>query len=208
MSESKLSAQDELDQLIAEQERDQRYGDRMFSFSLDAAISAESETTYGELATGQRDILEDVEPTLHWPNSRASRYSPAQHPSYRRLYRDRNRITAWVTCRYCGRPRLVRGQPFQIQAAASRQCKRCSPKYLGGLRSSWTTPRGPMTHCLRGHEFTPENTRIKATGKRRCRTCERAWDNERMRRRRATDPAYVARENMARRNRHQQQRVS
>jgi hypothetical protein len=27
------------------------------------------------------------------------------------------------------------------------------------------------THCDRGHEFTPENTRLRAGGQRECRTC-------------------------------------
>lgn len=31
-----------------------------------------------------------------------------------------------------------------------------------------------MTHCKRGHEFTPENTRALMHGRRCCRTCERA----------------------------------
>lgn len=30
------------------------------------------------------------------------------------------------------------------------------------------------THCLNGHEYTPENTRVTKEGWRRCRTCERA----------------------------------
>lgn len=29
------------------------------------------------------------------------------------------------------------------------------------------------THCIRGHEFTPENTRHRKTGARVCRACER-----------------------------------
>ena len=35
------------------------------------------------------------------------------------------------------------------------------------------------THCIHGHEFTPENTRIKSNGIRLCRTCERNRDRER-----------------------------
>jgi HNH endonuclease len=30
------------------------------------------------------------------------------------------------------------------------------------------------THCPRGHEYSAENTRISRSGKRTCRTCERA----------------------------------
>lgn len=31
-----------------------------------------------------------------------------------------------------------------------------------------------QTHCLNGHEFSPENTYIEASGSRRCRECKRA----------------------------------
>lgn len=31
------------------------------------------------------------------------------------------------------------------------------------------------THCKRGHEFTPENTYLKKTG-RECKTCQRIWN--------------------------------
>jgi hypothetical protein len=37
-----------------------------------------------------------------------------------------------------------------------------------------------LTHCKRGHEFTPENTYVSPGGKRSCRTCNydrnRRWD--------------------------------
>jgi hypothetical protein len=40
-----------------------------------------------------------------------------------------------------------------------------------------------MTHCKRGHEYNPENTRITSTGSRQCRVCVRNL------RRAAYDPA-------------------
>lgn len=43
-----------------------------------------------------------------------------------------------------------------------------------------------ITHCKRGHEFTPENTaRHGVTGSRVCRQCVRDYNREAMRRRRA-----------------------
>lgn len=40
------------------------------------------------------------------------------------------------------------------------------------------------THCKRGHEFTPENTRIRSGGRRECRTCMRVQLREQKRRKR------------------------
>ncbi|MBD3778492.1 MAG: hypothetical protein IE923_04405 [Micrococcales bacterium] len=31
-----------------------------------------------------------------------------------------------------------------------------------------------LTHCKRGHEFTPDNTRVRRSGGRDCRACDRA----------------------------------
>jgi hypothetical protein len=38
--------------------------------------------------------------------------------------------------------------------------------------------RGTKTHCLRGHEFTPENTHVAKDGRRRCRACDAARRRE------------------------------
>lgn len=43
---------------------------------------------------------------------------------------------------------------------------------IRGLGFSGVAAR--KTHCMRGHEFTPENTYIKPNGTRRCKTCHRA----------------------------------
>lgn len=45
-------------------------------------------------------------------------------------------------------------------------------------------PTGSLTHCKRGHEFSPANTMV-SSGRRNCRTC----GNERNRRRRAASKA-------------------
>jgi hypothetical protein len=37
------------------------------------------------------------------------------------------------------------------------------------------------TRCIRGHEFTPENTYVTKRGHRRCQTCHREDENERRR---------------------------
>lgn len=42
-----------------------------------------------------------------------------------------------------------------------------------GIGCFWQN-RSAMTHCNRGHAFTPENTRIETSGSRRCRACENA----------------------------------
>lgn len=46
-----------------------------------------------------------------------------------------------------------------------------------------TSQNAAKTHCVRGHEFTPENTRILVTGKRNCRECLKVLHKRRKRRR-------------------------
>lgn len=52
-------------------------------------------------------------------------------------------------------------------------------------RSNWERMRS-RTHCKRGHEFTPENTRIRRGTTRVCRICQREDQ-------RVSQPAYRAR---------------
>jgi hypothetical protein len=50
-----------------------------------------------------------------------------------------------------------------------------------GKRSGRGKPWVDRTHCLQGHEYTPENTLRRADGyggARRCRICRRAADRQ------------------------------
>ena len=38
----------------------------------------------------------------------------------------------------------------------------------------WAGVNARKTHCIHGHKFTVENTRIDGNGRRRCRACNRA----------------------------------
>lgn len=65
----------------------------------------------------------------------------------------------------------------------NRNCVRPEPGHLVKVtRREHMRLNGRLdaTHCKRGHEFTEENTYIvKATGKRRCRECQRIRDRRR-----------------------------
>lgn len=56
-------------------------------------------------------------------------------------------------------------------------CSKCHAKRDG--------KKAKQTHCINGHEFTPENTIIKSNGCRQCRECRKAHDRKRVR-----DAAY------------------
>src|ERR1043165_2354272 len=52
-----------------------------------------------------------------------------------------------------------------------------------------TAVNATKTHCLRGHEFTPDNTYIRPNGSRMCRICHRKARTKDERRRRAQERA-------------------
>lgn len=87
----------------------------------------------------------------------------------------------------------IRGHPFDEantrHVANGRVCRTCTAERLARKRADRQRPypgyhpraSGLRTHCLRGHEFTPENTYIGTRHGRPVRCC-RACHNAQMRR--------------------------
>ena len=87
-------------------------------------------------------------------------------------------------------------QPVPVGLDLDHLCRNraCfNPAHLEPVTSRENTMRGAgvapakaaQTHCVHGHEFTPENTYTKANGCRSCRTCSRASDRSYNKKRRA-----------------------
>jgi HNH endonuclease len=56
-------------------------------------------------------------------------------------------------------------------------------RHLNGLSGKEHRKQHLKTHCKNGHEFTPENTRIKPDGSRKCIICQRAENRKGLRNR-------------------------
>jgi hypothetical protein len=56
---------------------------------------------------------------------------------------------------------------------------------LENVRRGLNGPGSHRTHCIHGHEYTPENTVIKKRGTRECRACTRRYQREYWRQHRA-----------------------
>jgi hypothetical protein len=69
-----------------------------------------------------------------------------------------------------------RGHPYGPPGPRGRRCGVCERvRRTSYRRAAGMKPSGKgASHCARGHEFTPENTRIQRTGGRGCKACARA----------------------------------
>lgn len=87
-----------------------------------------------------------------------------------------------------------KGHPYNkentyISALGYRNCRKCRIKYDQAANSRLRVkfeqgrptydPKWAMEQCGRGHFFTPENTYIRPTGRRVCRTCKKTYLNKR-----------------------------
>jgi hypothetical protein len=104
-------------------------------------------------------------------------------------YRDRG---GYVSLRHAGKMRKLHRLTYEAVVGSIpegrqldhlcrvREC--CNPAHLEPVTPRVNSLRGVgptaenafKTHCVNGHEFTPENTRIRTNGNRRCVTCQRA----------------------------------
>ena len=74
-------------------------------------------------------------------------------------------------------------QVLHNQECPNRNC--WNPDHLHiGTNEDNHAERLPKTHCINGHEYTPENTKINIRGRKECKTCQR----EAKLRHRATHP--------------------
>lgn len=81
--------------------------------------------------------------------------------------------------------------PHHLTAADQRFNSRDMVKK--GRQRSGSPPKARLrrdaTHCVNGHEFTPENTHIRPNGRRRCRACHVEYVRRHNARMRATHEA-------------------
>lgn len=76
----------------------------------------------------------------------------------------------------CKRGHPLSGDNLYINPTnGSRGCRICVRVRRG--KPEVPVPQVPITHCKRGHEFTPENTRIRKAGERSCKACCRERAN-------------------------------
>jgi hypothetical protein len=104
-------------------------------------------------------------------------------------------------CRICriasrgGYPTLAEAhQAISDGARRTWAVPEISKRRSDGIRRAGGKPGRKLTHCKKGHEFTPENTVTDIHGKRRCRTCRNAGRSANAANKRATDPEWREKE--------------
>ena len=97
---------------------------------------------------------------------------PAHHVTYKAFIGEIPE--GMVTDHLCRNPSCV--NPWHLELVTNRE------NVLRGV--GVTAENARKTHCIRGHEFTPENTVPGPRGGRGCRSCRRETQRDRRRRKR------------------------
>ncbi len=81
-----------------------------------------------------------------------------------------------------------------VKARGCESTACCWPAHLEPVTQAENNARKePITSCPEGHEYTPENTIIDSSGRRRCKKCVRKGANDWRRKRYRDDPEYAER---------------
>lgn len=80
---------------------------------------------------------------------------------------------------HCLQGHSYSGDNLHITPDGKRVCRACARRYTAEARARRLAtnppePRKRQEACKRGHAFTPENTAVDSSGRRRCRECSRA----------------------------------
>lgn len=122
-------------------------------------------TRRGGWAESPESIARRAEKAKGRPNPKNSeRLKGKPNPAIAAAWADPEKSEIWRAAIVAGMAKMTEEARMQMRANQSESAK----------RDRAANPKPPKTHCLRGHEFTEENTYLNATtGARQCRECVR-----------------------------------